>query len=223
MNASALWNGTKEYFRPGVKRCRLGMAALGVLVCALCISLMRIADFGVDPFQCLCNGLERVVPFSYGTMYLLLCIVFLIITLLLNPRYVGVTTMLNLFLIGYLVDLFDWLLRLAFPAPSVALRVVLLAAALVMISFAAALYYTANLGVSVYDSIALHLAAKKVAPFRFCRIGTDLVCVLIGLALGYVPGVGTLITAFCMGPLISLFRDKVTEPMMARRRAGAQG
>ena len=127
MNASALWNETKEYFRPGVKRCRLGMAALGVLVCALCISLMRVADFGVEPFQCLCNGLERVVPFSYGTMYLLLCIVCLIITLLLNPRYVGVTTMLNLFLIGYLVDLFDWLLRLAFPAPSVALRVVLLA------------------------------------------------------------------------------------------------
>ena len=223
MNASALWKETKEYFKPGVKRCRLGMAALGVLICALCISLIRLAGFGVDPFQCMCNGLERVVPFSYGTMYMLLCVVFLIITLLLNPRYVGVTTMLNLFFIGYLVDLFDWLLRLAFPAPTVALRVALLAAALVMTSFAAALYYTADLGVSVYDSIALHLAAKKVAPFRFCRIGTDLVCVLIGLALGYVPGVGTLITAFCMGPLISLFRDKITEPMLARRRAQAQG
>lgn len=223
MTASTLWNETKEYFKPGVKRCRLGMAVLGVLISALCISLIRLAGFGVDPFQCVCNGLELVGPFSYGTMYVLICIVFLIITLLMNPRYIGATTLLNLFFIGYLVDLFDWLLRLAFPAPSFALRIGLLAAGLVVTSFAAALYYTANLGVSVYDSIALHLASKKVVPFRFCRIGTDLVCVLIGLALGYVPGVGTLITAFCMGPLISLFRNKITEPMLARKRAQAQG
>ena len=40
------------------------------------------------------------------------------------------------------------------------------------------------LGVSTYDAIALILSEKKIAPFKYCRIGTDLICTITGFVLG---------------------------------------
>ena len=46
------------------------------------------------------------------------------------------------------------------------------------------------------------------------RIGCDLICVIIGALSGLLPGVGTLITAFFMGPLIELFNNTFSLPFL---------
>jgi len=101
-----------------------------------------------------------------------------------------------------------------FGTPTMAMRIAYILFGMVVLCFASSLYITADLGVSTYDAVALFLAEKKIAPFRFIRIGTDLICVAIGWIFGYLPGVGTVLTAFCMGPLISLFCDKFAKPML---------
>ena len=63
---------------------------------------------------------------------------------------------------------------------------------------------------------ALMLADTKIAPFRLVRIGTDLVCVILGTLMGARPGVGTIVTALCMGPLIDFFNRKVARPFLER-------
>ena len=60
------------------------------------------------------------------------------------------------------------------------------------------------------------LADTKIAPFRLVRIGTDLVCVILGTLMGARPGVGTIVTALCMGPLIDFFNRKVARPFLER-------
>lgn len=61
------------------------------------------------------------------------------------------------------------------------------------------------------------------------RIGTDIVCVVAGIAVylagGGVPkdiptfvGVGTIITAFFMGPLIDFFNRKVAIPFLEKAK-----
>ena len=87
----------------------------------------------------------------------------------------------------------------------------------------AALYYDADLGVSTYDAIPLHIADRKpklfgrVVPFKVIRIISDLICVGVGLALGFLPGIGTLITALFMGPLITFFRRTLSGPMAGKK------
>ena len=51
--------------------------------------------------------------------------------------------------------------------------------------------------------------AGKTIPFKVVRIISDLICVLIGFILGIIPGIGTLITALFMGPLITFFRKTI--------------
>ena len=68
---------------------------------------------------------------------------------------------------------------------------------MILLSFASSLYYTADLGVSSYDALALMASNDyDIAQFRFCRIATDLFCVSVGFMGGANIGIGTVITAF---------------------------
>lgn len=108
------------------------------------------------------------------------------------------------------------------------LRVVILLIAIVILCLSSALYFTADLGVSTYDAVALVWSQKQSKlRFAFCRVICDFVCVAIGVALllfsgqsiteifGSV-GVGTIITAFFMGPLITFFNVHVAQPMLGK-------
>lgn len=220
MHFSAWLSSAKAYLKPGQPRRRLLMAVLGVAACAVSVAFFKQAAFGTDPFQCLCSGLDRVVPIGYGTLYVLINAVLLVAVLLLDRHYIGVGTLINLFLYGYIVEFCEKWIYATFGDPSMALRVGYLSFAVIAMCAASAIYFTANLGVSTYDFIALYLAKKqRKVPFRFIRIGTDLICTAVGFALGDMPGIGTIITAFFMGPLISFFTRHVAEPMLNGRSA----
>ena len=133
---------------------------------------------------------------------------------ILNKHYIGIATFINIFGTGYMVELSLYLLGKVIQTPSLMMRIVLLLVGIVIICFASSLYYTADLGVSTYDAIALILRDKKVAKFQYCRIATDLICVLIGYFLGAIIGIGTLITAFFMGPLIEFFNVHISQPLL---------
>ena len=62
------------------------------------------------------------------------------------------------------------------------------------------------------------ISEQKKWDFKFVRVTTDLICTGLGFLFGIVPGVGTIITAFFMGPLIEFFNKKVAEPMRYGRR-----
>ena len=211
----------QAFFRPGEQRRRLMMAVLGVVICAASVALFKQAAFGTDPFQSMCNGLNRVIPISFGMLYVLINAVLLVAVLVFDRHYLGVATLINLFLTGYIVDFCEGLLRRLAGEQSMAGRIVYLIAGIVLMCAASSLYFTADLGVSTYDFVALYLSKiQQKVPFRLVRILTDLVCVSVGFALGFAPGVGTLVTAFFMGPLISYFNVHLAEPMRSGRRLG---
>lgn len=215
MNFSRLSAAVRAYFVPGQQRRRLLMAVLGVVICAFSVAFFKQAAFGTDPFQCMCNGLDLVIPIGFGTLYVLVNIVLLIAVLLLDRHYIGVATFINLFLTGYVIEFSEYLIYTVFGDPTMLMRIIYLIIGIVVMCIASALYFTADLGVSTYDFIALYISKKqKKVQFRFVRIGTDLICVLTGLVLGYKPGVGTIITAFFMGPLIAYFNRTIAEPML---------
>ena len=128
----------------------------------------------------------------------------------------GVATLVNMFLTGYIVDFSSAVITRFVPEPDLAVRIAFLAFAVLVMCFASSLYMTSNLGVSVYDAIPIVIAQKWNFPFRFVRIACDLLCVLTGTLSGLLPGVGTLITAFFMGPLIEFFNHSFSEPFLKK-------
>ena len=207
-------NFLKPYLKPGLERRRALMTIFGVTTGGLSVGLFKQSAFGVDPFQCLCNGLHNVVPLDFGTLYVIINAVLLLLVFLLDKHYISLGTFINLFLLGYVVDFSEKTIYAVMGEPGMALRIAYLVIGMVVLCLASALYFTADLGVSTYDAIALYLAARKIAPFRLIRIVTDLCCVGIGFAFGYVPGIGTILSAFFMGPLIAWFNVKVAQPLL---------
>lgn len=190
------------------------MTFVGIVVCAISGGIMKRAGFGGDPFQMFTNGLDNVLPLDFGTIHVIISVILLAIIAKLDRHYIGVATVFNLFLTGYIVDFTYRGLGILFPAPGMVLRIAMLLVGLVLMCFSASLYFTSDMGVSAYDFVALYISKiQKKIPFRFVRISTDTICVLSGLIMGCMPGVGTLITAFFMGPLISFFNRTISEPL----------
>ncbi len=200
------------------KMVRVSMTLFGVVVAGLSVGLFKHSQFGTDPFQCFANGVHNVVPFSFGTLYIIINAVLLIVVFFLKKHYIGIGTILNLFLVGYIVEFSYNSLQVLFPDPSMVLRIGMLSLGFIVLCFASSFYISADLGVSTYDAISLIMADKKVARFHYCRIATDIICVIIGLALSAVVGIGTVMTAFLMGPFIAFFRKRVTDPIVARAK-----
>ncbi len=209
------------YFQAGVQRRRLIMALLGVLVCAFGVGLCRMANFGVDPFQTLCSGLYNVIPLSEGLTYIGINAALLLVVLVLNRHYIGLGTLINLFFFGYVVDFSQQGLTALFGTPGLVGRVVYLVLGILVICISCALYITADLGVSTYDAISLHMADKKLGPYRLLRIGTDVVCVVAGWLMGAPVGITTIITAGLLGPAIAFFREHCFEPLLKQKRLAA--
>ncbi len=205
---------------------RIAMSFFGVMLGAMSVGLFKLAAFGVDPFQSFMAGLDALIPIGFGTLYMITNAVLLLFALFFDRHYIGIATFINLFLLGYVTQFSYWLLTRAFPAPGLVFRAVCLAIAVIIICFGSALYITADLGVSTYDAVALIIVNTwKKGKFQYVRVITDFVCVLLGVGLFLfaggsvskipaVAGVGTIITAFFMGPIIEFFNVHVARPMV---------
>lgn len=215
-----LYNETNKVIKIGgimrEKYVRIFMAIFGVLVCGISVGLFKMSLFGTDPFQCFMVGLNNVIPIGFGTIYVLINLVMLIAVFFLEKRYIGLATVINIFLLGYVVEYSEALFRLLTPNPSMPIRILYLVIGVVLICFSSAFYFTADMGVSAYDAMALILSNRTKWKFQYCRIGCDLLCVGIGFMLNAVIGIGTLITAFFMGPIIVLFRKHAAEPFLKK-------
>ena len=206
---------------------RIIMSVLGVVICGISVGMFKFAALGIDPFQSLMSGLDAVIPIRFGTLYIIVNVVLLLFALIFDRKKIGIATFINLFLLGYIVEFSQGLCERLMPDAPLWLRVVILLIAIVILCLSSALYFTADLGVSTYDAVALVWSQKQSKlRFAFCRVICDFVCVAIGVALllfsgqsiteifGSV-GVGTIITAFFMGPLITFFNVHV---VLARRQ-----
>ena len=213
-----------------MKSRRIFMSLFGVIICAISVGIFKIAALGVDPFQSLMSGLDKLIPISFGTLYVIVNLILLTFSLLVERHNIGIATFINLFLLGYITEFTYSYLQTVFVNPSMITRLLCLLVGIVIICFGSAFYMTADLGVSTYDAVAIVLAYKwKLAKFKFCRIATDLICVIAGTvifligggALKDVPtivGIGTIITAFFMGPLIDFFNDKIARPFLNKAK-----
>ncbi len=191
---------------------RILMTVLGVLICGFSVGMFKFSAFGLDPFQVFAHGIARHVPIGFGTLYVIINVIMLVVIFFLDKTKIGLGTLINLFLIGYIAQFSEQLFLNWLPDPNLWIQIAFLLIAILVICLGSAFYFTGNLGVSTYDAIALIMAEKKIAKFQYCRIGTDIICTLTGFLLGEKPGIGTIVTAFFMGPIIAFFRHRLAMP-----------
>ncbi|MVX63981.1 hypothetical protein GKZ28_09775 [Clostridium chromiireducens] len=192
---------------------RILMTVFGVLIAGFSVGMFNFSAFGMDPFQVFAHGIWSHMPIGYGVFYSILNLIMLIFIFIIDRHKIGLGTVINIFLLGYVVQFSSWLFETWIPNPTIGLKIVFLIIGIVIMCFGSSLYFTGDLGVSTYDAVALILSERKVARFQYCRIASDFICAIVGFSLGATLGAGTIFTAFFMGPIIAMFNKKIAIPL----------
>ncbi len=191
---------------------RVVLLLAGLCVAHLGVTLFLQSDLGSDPFNVFVQGLFRGIPWpafaamTHGRTHLLVSLVILLVLLAVDRSYVGIGTVLCMALGGPIIDVYTlWLSPVIHGGLPLPLRLALLVAGCVILAFGMTIVIRSRAGTGPNDLVAVVLSDKLRKPFGPVRIGVDLTFALVGLALGGVVGLGTVICAFLVGPAAQLF------------------
>ncbi|MCU4185242.1 hypothetical protein K6U06_12785 [Acidiferrimicrobium sp. IK] len=197
---------------PGRRPHRLARLLGGLTLYGISDGFLLRAGLGVDPWDVLHQGLSRSVGLQVGTWTIIVGALVLLVWIPLRQRP-GLGTVLNVVLIGLVLNA----TVAAVPALSaLAVRVPVLVGAVALNAVATGLYIGAGLGPGPRDGIMTGLAGRGYSV-RMVRAGIELTVLAAGWLLGGNVGVGTVLYAVAIGPIVHF-----TLPALAWDRSEAR-
>jgi uncharacterized membrane protein YczE len=177
-------------------RRRLPPLVLGLFVLGFAISVSVRARLGVSPWDVLHQGLAHVTGISFGLVVVLVGLVVLLTWIPLRQR-LGVGTVLNTLSVGIIANLGLFLIP---EQHTMAVRIAMLLASIVMFGVGGGLYIGSGLGPGPRDGLMTAIAARGHRIW-VVRTGLECTALVAGYLLGGHVGVGTVLLAFAIGPV----------------------
>jgi uncharacterized membrane protein YczE len=177
---------------------RLVQLYAGLILYGLSMVLFVESTLGVMPWDVFHQGVADRAPLSMGMVTILTGAVVLALWWPLRVRP-GLGTISNVIVIGIAFDVAHAVL----PTPDGwGLRLTFLVAGVVLNGVATAAYIGARFGPGPRDGLMTGLAARTGRSVRLVRTSIEVVVLAIGVALGGTVGVGTVVYAVAIGPLV---------------------
>jgi uncharacterized membrane protein YczE len=184
---------------------RLAQLYAGLLVYAVSMALQIRAGLGLDPWDVFHQGIADRTGLSFGTVVIITGAVVLLAWVPLRQRP-GIGTVSNVLVIGIGVDV---ALALIPDASSRGVGLVMLLAAVGFSGVAGGAYIGAG------DGLMTGLVRRTGRSVRLVRTTIEVTVLVVGAALGGTVGLGTVLYAFSIGPLIHLLLPPFTVPLPA--------
>ncbi|MFD8099426.1 YitT family protein [Nocardia fluminea] len=179
---------------------RLIALYVGLWLYGTSMAVMIRAGLGLDPWDVFHQGVAAHMPLSFGVVTALTGIAVLLAWIPLRQRP-GLGTVSNVVVIAIAVDAGLWVI----PAvDGLWLRVLAMLAAVVVNAAATVLYIGAGMGPGPRDGLMTGLVARTGWPVWTVRTGIEVSVLTTGWFLGGSVGIGTLVYAFGIGPLVQL-------------------
>jgi uncharacterized membrane protein YczE len=205
-------------FDPRVVAPRLPGLLLGLVLFGLGVALMAEAGLGLGPWEAFHQGISRLTGLELGTVSILLGVPILALWWPLGERP-GYGTLLNVVLIGTATNVSLGVLP-SFTGSAVQLVVMLLG--VVTVAIGSGLYLAADLGPGPRDGLMTGLHRRFGWSIRRSRTAVELTVLVLGFLLGGTIGVGTVVFALGIGPLVQAALGVFDrDGRVARRRRAA--
>lgn len=180
---------------------------VGMLIMTQGVDLFIMTGVGIDPISVFVEGLSMKLGVSFGTAQTIVNIAILSIPLLFFRKYIGLTTLIAMFLMGPFFDLYLFLEgSLISPDLSIIMKIILVAVGQVLFSFGLAVYLTPDMGGSPCDTPSVIISKKFNIKYGTVRIFSDAIFLISGFILGGTVGLGTIIAVIFTGPISQVFR-----------------
>jgi uncharacterized protein len=181
---------------------RSASLVFGLIVFAFAIVLILESKLGLSPWDVLNQGLSKHTPLSFGMANIAVSLVVLCIGWSLGGRP-GIGTVANAVLVGAFIQVLteiDALTNLSHDGLTV--RIPLLVLGIALIGPASAFYIGADLGAGPRDTLMLVGSRRTGARIGIVRATLELAALAVGIALSGTFGVGTVLFALLVGPIV---------------------
>jgi uncharacterized membrane protein YczE len=179
---------------------RLPGLLLGLVVFGLGIALMAEAGLGLGPWEAFHQGISRITGIPLGTVSILVGIPVLALWWPLHERP-GIGTLLNVVLIGMATNVGI----AAIPAmDELVPQLAMMLAGVLVIGIGSGLYLAADLGPGPRDGLMTGLHHRFGWSIRRARTLIEVIVLVAGWLLGGTVGLGTLVFAFGIGPIVQV-------------------
>ncbi|XNL29555.1 hypothetical protein R8Z50_07825 [Longispora sp. K20-0274] len=188
---------------------RFAQLQLGLFVYGVSMALMIRAHLGTMPWDVFHQGVAKQTGLPFGLIVAGTGALVLLLWIPLRQRP-GVGTISNVLVIGFVAQLTLDVLPESVPLP---VRIGMLLAGVVLNGLAGGLYIGARLGPGPRDGLMTGLSAKTGRSIRLIRTLIEIAVVTSGWLLGGTLGIGTLLYAVAIGPLVQFFLARLTAPV----------
>ena len=203
------WHAPGHYDHRGyplpTTRARLGRRLIqlyvGLVLYGASSALLVESGLGLEPWGVLHQGLAELTGLTIGVVSIFVGAAVLLLWIPLRQRP-GLGTVSNVFVVGLAMDA---TLDLVPDPRSLAVRVLVLVAGILLNGVATGLYIAARFGPGPRDGLMTGLHRRTGRSIRLMRTAIEIAVVATGFALGGTVGVGTVLYALSIGPLAQLF------------------
>lgn len=196
---------------------RVFRLVVGLVLYGFGCALTVTAGLGVDPWTVFAEGLSRVTGIGIGWITNIVGLAVLLLWIPLRQRP-GIGTVANILLVGTSMQLALAVLPFPTDAPW---QAAMLVAGVVTVAVASGLYIGAHFGPGPRDGLMTGLHSRYGWPIWACRLGVEGSVLVAGALLGGTVGIGTVVFALGIGPLVHLALPLLAapEPRRTLRRA----
>jgi uncharacterized membrane protein YczE len=192
---------------------RLLQLYAGLILYGASMGLQIRAGLGLDPWDVFHQGISEKTGLSFGTIVIITGALVLLAWIPLRQKP-GIGTVSNVFVIGFAVDA---TLALMPDVDVLGAQLSLLATSVVLNAIAGAAYIGAGLGPGPRDGLMTGLVRRTNQSVGRIRTSIELSVLVVGFACGGTVGLGTVVYALSIGPLLQLLLPAFTirEPVPA--------
>jgi uncharacterized protein len=182
---------------------RVAWLVAGLFLCSCGVVFFLESELGLPPWDVLHQGLAEQLGISFGAANLLVSVV--VLALVWRLRRIGLGTLLNAILIGSFVIVLTAIDAVdALSEEPLGFRIGLVAVALICFGVGSAFYICASLGAGPRDSLMLVVSRRLGVRIGAARTGIEIAALVVGFLLGGTVGIGTLVFAVGIGPVVEL-------------------
>jgi uncharacterized membrane protein YczE len=174
--------------------------------CALTVQ----AGLGVDPWTVFAQGLSIHTGIGIGWVTNIVGFLVLLLWIPLRQKP-GVGTIANILLVGTSMQFVLWVMP---PITGLPAQIGVLLGGIVLVALASGLYIGARFGPGPRDGLMTGLNSRLGWPIWACRALVEVTVLIIGWVLGGTVGIGTVLFAVLIGPLVH-----VALPVLDTRRS----
>jgi len=175
---------------------------IGLLLYAIGIVLTINANLGVAPWDIFHQGISNIIGITFGQASILAGLIVVVINYFLSEK-IGYATIANMIIIGVFIDII-FFYNLLPVSNNLLSGLFMIIVGMIVIAFATYFYIKAGLGIGPRDGLMVGLERKTNLSVGVIRSGIEITVLIIGVLLGGQIGIGTLMIALLIGPIVEI-------------------